>query len=99
MRLHLKSLHDGIWNVTSKEYKLPTTPEDKCGEFDKKNETFKSRAINALYGVLNELEYSQIQGFNTTYGIWKSLKAFHKGTSHLRENNFYMPLQSMKISP
>lgn len=76
MRLYLKSLNSGIWDVTSKEYHLPKTLEKDQGELDKKNEKFNSRSMNALYSALDELEYNHTNALTPHMKFGNLLKLF-----------------------
>ena len=86
MRIFLCSIDFELWEIVENSYTMPQSSRDQWSNEEKKLYTLNSKAMNALYCALNEVEYNRISLCTSAHDIWEKLQVTHEGTSQVKES-------------
>ena len=83
-RIYMQANSFDSWNITQKEYTLPTAAYTEWSTNDKNEATANAKAMNMLHCALDRNEFNRICMCNTAYEIWRTLKITHEGTNKVK---------------
>ena len=99
MRTHLQSGELGLWSIIENNYNVPEETPDDEREFKKYQ--LNLRAIEKLYGALDEKMFGIIDGLGSAKEIWDKLEQRYEGSSkskELRLESLMEQLHQLKMS-
>ena len=67
MKAFLKSIHERVWNFVKYGWEKPITPVSEWQTSQKKEATFNSKTMNAIFNVVFIEEFKRISNVETTH--------------------------------
>ena len=76
MRIYLQSIDFDVWNYLVVKYIKPQTPISLQTEEQKKQGSFNSETMNALFWSLDKTEFHKVSTYTTAYEIQHKFKSY-----------------------
>ena len=89
MQSFLCSLDDEVWYSILEGYKIPTEeteggivqkPRNKWSTQEKRDSNMNSKALNAIFCGVDDLNFRYIQNYKIAKEAWDKLEVAHEGT-------------------
>ncbi|KAL5564602.1 hypothetical protein UlMin_027766 [Ulmus minor] len=99
MRSFLCSLDDDVWFSVLEGYKIPTEgteegsipkPRSKWTSQEKRDSNMNSKALNALFCGVDDLNFRYIQNCKIAKEAWDKLEVAHEGTEGVKRSKLQM---------
>ncbi|KAH9782035.1 Integrase catalytic domain-containing protein [Citrus sinensis] len=96
MRIYLQALDYEIWEVVCDGPFMPLTkneigedipkPSREWNELEKRKASLNSKAMNALFCVLDKKEFHRVSSCESANEIWHKLEVVYEGTNQVKES-------------
>ena len=88
MRAFLQSLDEKVWQVVEISW---TKPKEALVDWDEakiKAANFNSRALNALFSAVTNVEFKKISSTEIVKEAWTILQTTYEGTKAIKDSKF-----------
>ena len=85
MKAFLKSINEKVWNSVEYGWEKPTTPISEW-KTSKKEVTFNSKTMNAIYNAISMEEFKRISNVEAAHTAWNILQTVHEGIKAIKIN-------------
>ena len=96
MRAFLQSLDENVWQVIEIGWTKPTEALADCDDAKIKAANFNSRALNALFSVVTNVEFKKISSTETAKKAWTILQITYEGTKAIKDSKLHRLNTSFK---
>ena len=88
MRAFLQSLDEKVWQAIEIGWTKPKEAPADWDEAKIKAANFNSRALNALFSAITNVEFKKISSTETTKEAWSILQTTYEGTKAVKDSKF-----------